>query len=89
MHEQLHRAGWLGAVGLVLLPLMLWAFYQVMHASVTQAQVRHASAAAQAEAQWRCRLSSVRQPCDAASDARVEGSGSKSAGFARISTKVN
>lgn len=73
MRHHLHRAGWLGAVGLLLLPLVLLAFYQVMRASVTQAQVRHASVAAEADARWRCRLTSGRQPCDGASLAPVSG----------------
>lgn len=86
--QHMHRAGWLGALGLVLLPLMLMAFYQVMRSSVTQAQVRHASAAAQAEAQWLCRISSARQPCGSSSESHLEGPGAKAA-IARISTKVN
>ena len=60
------QAGWPGALGVVLLVLMLLAFHQVMHWSVAQAQVRHAGVAAQAEALWRCRVSSGRLPCDAA-----------------------
>ena len=73
LQHHLRSAGWLGVVGLVLLPLMLLAFYQVMRASVTQAEVRHASVAAEADALWRCRLTSRRQPCEGASLARVNG----------------
>lgn len=64
--RHLRHAGWPGALGLVLLALLLLAFHQVMHWSVAQAQVRHAGMAARADALWRCRVSSGRLPCDVA-----------------------
>ena len=74
LRHLVRRAGWPGVLGLLMLVLMLLAFYQVVHWSVLQAQLRHASVAAQADARWRCRLDSGRLPCDRSGLAQLDAS---------------
>ena len=64
LHHGLRRAGWPAAFGLLLMVVMLVVFYQMVRWSVQQAQLRHATDAAEAQAQWRCRLDRPRLPCD-------------------------